>query len=137
MEVSDPLRLRITYRVFRKGENYSFVSKGLFKLTVLLSEVEALIENSVNQVLAILPTVVPHRKIIVDSLVKALERDAKWVELYGITGQLDAPTTQDLDGELGDALQKIKEVRNTRNVRNKYKIIQIPAVAFEKRFKAM
>lgn len=73
-------------------------------------EVEALIEHSVAQVLSKSPALLHQHKTLVEVLVRELESDVKWVALYSITGQLDAPETPELDGELGAALRETKEV---------------------------
>jgi hypothetical protein len=57
----------------------------------LLAEVESVIEGVVAKVLADSPSTNHHRVTIVNKLVKALENDAGWVGLYGITGELNVP----------------------------------------------
>jgi hypothetical protein len=80
------------------------------KLT-LLPEVEALIEHAVKKVLRKSPGLLSREKLLVETLVKALEKDANWVSLYSITGQLKSPPTAELSGELDVALREAKEVQ--------------------------
>lgn len=73
---------------------------------------ESLIGLSVDQVVQEMPAAEPHCRELVDKLVQALESDAGWVELYGITGELIVP---DLllragDSEIGSVLGRVKEV---------------------------
>jgi hypothetical protein len=56
-------------------------------------EVESVIESVVAKVLADSPSTKHHRITLVNKLVAALEHDAGWVELYGITGELNVPVT--------------------------------------------
>ncbi|OBZ75937.1 Trafficking protein particle complex subunit 10 [Grifola frondosa] len=72
-------------------------------------QVESLISLSVAEVLEEYPVLEPHRNALVDKLVQALERDANWVELYDVTGELVVPGANE-DGELGEALSKVKQV---------------------------
>jgi len=43
-------------------------------------------------------------------MVKALEMDPKWIPLYNITGQLEAPPVPDLEPELEPVISKTKKV---------------------------
>ena len=51
----------------------------------------------------------PLRQDMVDKLVHALEADASWVQLYGVTGELVPVITPD-EGDLGDGLRGVLEV---------------------------
>lgn len=53
-----------------------------------------------------------HRVTVVNKLVEALERDAAWVDLYGITGELKVPDTpsDNIDPETSQLLDKAKKV---------------------------
>ena len=51
-----------------------------------------------------------HHLILVGKLVDALESDAGWVELYGITGELIVPNIHEELGEIGELLKKAKQV---------------------------
>jgi hypothetical protein len=74
--------------------------------------VKSLIEHSVESVLMNSPSLLSQRPSLVDTLVEALERDATWVEMYGITGELKVPGPQD-EGEFSETLSQVKKVRNT------------------------
>ena len=56
----------------------------------MLSEVENLIRDSVQDVLNV-SSLLPQRDALAEELLKVLENDASWVELYGITGELIMP----------------------------------------------
>jgi hypothetical protein len=75
--------------------------------------VEDIIEQEVRAVLENSPPSLHNRIILVGKLIDALESDAGWVELYGITGELIVPITQDKDDEIGELLEKVKKVRIT------------------------
>lgn len=70
---------------------------------------ESIIEYYVQTVLKDSPSL-QHHNILVDTLVDALESDAKWVELYAITGELIVPDIHEEQGELGELLKKAKQV---------------------------
>lgn len=55
---------------------------------------------------------VQHRHVLHRILIESLEKDASWVELYGITGELHVPNIQEEEGELKEALHRVKEVRS-------------------------
>jgi hypothetical protein len=69
--------------------------------------VEYVIEKAVSKVLADSPLTNHHRVTMVDTLVKALENDAGWVDLYGITGELNVPGT--LHPRTEDSLRQLLE----------------------------
>ena len=68
---------------------------------------EYIIEKAVTRVLADSPSTNHHRVTIVNTLVKALENDAGWVDLYGITGELNVPGTPQAQAE--DGLRQLLE----------------------------
>ncbi|KAF8212360.1 trafficking protein particle complex subunit 10 [Mycena galopus ATCC 62051] len=70
--VGESLKFRISYRMLRE-------------------EVEALIENSVEQVLSSSAALLAERVDLVNRLVEALEQDSAWVDMYGMSGELDVP----------------------------------------------
>jgi hypothetical protein len=72
-------------------------------------EVESLVGQAVQTVVTESPSWLPHRDILVNILIEALESKASWVDLFGITGELDVPGT-DAQGELLKPLQRAKEV---------------------------
>lgn len=77
----------------------------------LFSEVEDIIEQEVKAVLEGSPLSLHNRIILVGKLIEALESDAGWVKLYGITGELIVPITHDKEDEIGELLKKVKKVR--------------------------
>lgn len=79
-------------------------------MTILPPEVEALIERSADRALEHFPCATNRRSSLVQSMVKALEVDSKWIPLYNITGKLEAPSTPDVEPELEPVVAKIKEV---------------------------
>ena len=70
---------------------------------------ESIIESCVQTVLENSPSR-QHHIILVGKLVDALESDARWVELYGITGELIVPDIHEEQGEIGELLKKAKQV---------------------------
>lgn len=72
---------------------------------------ESIIESCVQTVLEESPSR-QHHIILVGKLVDALESDAGWVELYGITGELIVPNIQEEQGEIGELLKKARQVNN-------------------------
>lgn len=51
-----------------------------------------------------------HRISLVNKLINVLERDAAWVDLYGITGELVVPEIQDNDPQLKATLDRVRKV---------------------------
>ena len=47
---------------------------------------------------------------MIDKLVQALETEASWVELYGVTGELVVPGITPTDGKIGSGLREVIEV---------------------------
>ncbi|KAI0709428.1 trafficking protein particle complex subunit 10 [Earliella scabrosa] len=90
----DGLKLQISYRMLRE-------------------EVESLIELAVSEVVSEKEALVPLRQDMVDKLVHALEADASWVQLYGVTGELVPVITPD-EGDLGDGLRGVLEILNKK-----------------------
>ena len=78
-----------------------------------LLEVETLVERSADRALEDVPSVVDHRSNLVQSIVKALETDPKWIPLYNITGRLEAPPIPDLEPELEPVVSRIKKVSSS------------------------
>jgi hypothetical protein len=75
-----------------------------------LPEVETLVERVADRALEDFPTLVNYRSNLVQSLVKALEVDPGWIQLYDTTGRLEAPKILNLEPELGPAIFKIEKV---------------------------
>lgn len=57
------------------------------------------------------PHLLPHRDLLIDKVVDALSSDAKWIELYGITGELVVPDIVEEEGDIGDGLRRLNAVR--------------------------
>lgn len=74
-----------------------------------LAEVESLIRQSVEDVLKDSGVLSSRRDFLVNQFVEALESDASWVDVYGITGELKVPGLSE-EGELGDTIDQIKHV---------------------------
>ncbi|KAF8894667.1 trafficking protein particle complex subunit 10 [Infundibulicybe gibba] len=73
-------------------------------------------ESRVDQVLGDSSTVAHHRSMLVDQLVEALTRDASWVEMYRITGELVVPDHECDNHELDQLLSQVKDIlRNHRH----------------------
>jgi len=79
------------------------------KYRMLREEVESIIESYVQTVLEESPSL-QHHIILVGKLVDALESDAGWVELYGITGELIVPDIHKEQGEIGELLKKARQL---------------------------
>lgn len=80
------------------------------------AEVEALIETTVSRVVDETPSLEPCRRALIERLTQALESDAKWVELYGLTGEVLAPVIADENDELEAGLQRATQVCRTSSV---------------------
>lgn len=50
------------------------------------------------------------RTVLVSRLVNALESDAAWVEMYGITGELAVPQINEGDPEFDDLMKEAVKV---------------------------
>ncbi|PSR94078.1 hypothetical protein PHLCEN_2v4506 [Hermanssonia centrifuga] len=87
----DPLHLHITYRMLRE-------------------EVESFINRAVKQALSEIPSAHVHQDVLAGKLVQALESEASWVELYGITGELIVPGLSSEDDVFDGALTRAMEV---------------------------
>ena len=81
----------------------------------MLAEVESLIEHAVSQVVSQDASLDMFRQDMVDKLVQALETDASWVELYGVTGELIVPGVTLEDDEIGAGLRLVMKVRTSYN----------------------
>ncbi|KAF8061615.1 trafficking protein particle complex subunit 10 [Lyophyllum atratum] len=84
----------------------------LIRYRMLREEVESVVEEVVTTVLANSSSPHHHRVTLVSKLVEALEHDAGWVDLYGITGELKIPGTPqgDVDEEVCRLLEKAKQL---------------------------
>ncbi|KAI0256634.1 trafficking protein particle complex subunit 10 [Lactifluus subvellereus] len=88
--VLDPLSLCIKYRTLR-------------------DEVEAVLEQTVDEALDDFPRHGCDRNRLITQMIRALESDADWVELYGITGELNVPVF-DVDSSAKEILSRIREM---------------------------
>lgn len=77
---------------------------------MLREEVESFIGAAVDEALAASPSTSVHRDFLVNIFVQALEQDVSWIELYGITGELNVPGLP-TGGETGDVLSLAADVR--------------------------
>lgn len=107
--MGETLKLRIVYREFRKGK-WELRTWTYSSDTYAFPEVETLIERSADKALEDFPALVNRRSSLVQSMVKALEMDSKWIPLYNITGKLEAPLVPDLEPELEPVISKTKKV---------------------------
>lgn len=69
-----------------------------------------MIQDQVQLVLDELPDSQQHRLPLINHLVEELERDAAWVDLYGITGELVVPESSTGDEQLRVLLTRVKKV---------------------------
>ncbi|PCH38130.1 hypothetical protein WOLCODRAFT_64398 [Wolfiporia cocos MD-104 SS10] len=90
-QAREPLKLQIAYRMLRE-------------------EVEALIDMSVETIVAESPSLRSYRNALVDKIVEALAKDAGWTELYGTTGELHVPKMSGAGGELGEAMHRLEKI---------------------------
>ncbi|KAF8968386.1 trafficking protein particle complex subunit 10 [Flammula alnicola] len=88
--VRESLTLRIKYRMLRE-------------------EVESIIQDQVRAILEESPATLQRRIVLVGKLIDALESDAAWVDMYGITGELAVPHIAKEDGEVGDLLKEARK----------------------------
>lgn len=72
-------------------------------------EVESLVGDAVESLVSDSPAYRPHRDVLVSKIIEALEINAAWVDLFGVTGELDVPGEGE-GGELKVPLQKVKDV---------------------------
>jgi len=106
--VLEPLGLCIKYRMLRDGRDTPCLRTLLSDLKP--SEVEAVLDQAVDDVLDDFPQHRPDRSRLTAQMMQALESDASWVELYGITGELKVPALKD-GGASKEVLTRVREVR--------------------------
>jgi len=84
----------------------------LIRYRMLREEVESVVEEVVTKVSVDSSSPHRHRVTLVNKLVEALEHDAAWVDLYGITGELKVPGTSkdEADEETCQLLDKAKQL---------------------------
>ncbi|KAJ7470648.1 trafficking protein particle complex subunit 10 [Mycena latifolia] len=109
--VRESLKFRISYRMLRE-------------------EVETLIETSVEQVMSNSTALLAERVGLVNKLVEALEQDSAWVEMYGMSGELNVPKVFGELGEgdesLGQVIKVLHEHRHPHPTQGKWREIKIP-----------
>ena len=75
-----------------------------------LLEVETVLDQAVDEALNDFPQHRLDRSRLTAQMMQALESDASWVELYGITSELKVPALKD-DGVPKEVLTRVREVR--------------------------
>ncbi|KAF9476341.1 hypothetical protein BDN70DRAFT_923371 [Pholiota conissans] len=78
------------------------------KYRMLREEVESIVQGLVREILEEIQLKAHTRIVLVSKIIDALESDAAWVEMYGITGELLVPSTKD-DGEHAELLQEARK----------------------------
>ncbi len=81
-----------------------------------------MLEQAVDEALDNLPQHSPDRTRLIAHMVQALESDANWVELYGITGELKVPASDD-DTTPKEVLTRIREVSYSYNGSHRENVI--------------
>lgn len=84
------------------------ISSPIYYLT-RLSEVETVLGEAVDEALDEFPEHGPERVHLIAHMIRALESDSNWVELYGITGELKVPASDD-DATPKEVTIRIREV---------------------------
>lgn len=110
--VRESLSLCIKYRMLREGDYIPHSTDRLFNIT--LTEVESIVETEVRSVIEETGYSSHHRIIVVSKLIGALESDAAWVDMYGVTGELVVPDVFKEDGVIGELLKESQIVSNPR-----------------------
>ncbi|KAK7467047.1 hypothetical protein VKT23_004109 [Stygiomarasmius scandens] len=88
--VRDPLTLNVKYRMLRE-------------------EVEFVIDTAIDSVLNEHPQWYIHKILLHAKLIEMLESDASWVEIYGISGELNVPGVIDVPEELRGPIEEVKK----------------------------
>lgn len=78
-------------------------------------EVESFIEDAVDEALSS-SSASTHREVLINTFVQALEKDASWVELYGVTGELNVPALPDSEGDAAQLAASASEVSANQDV---------------------
>ncbi|PPR03937.1 hypothetical protein CVT26_001142 [Gymnopilus dilepis] len=81
------------------------------KYRMLREEVESIIESQVRAIIEEKESSSHHRITVVSRLVDALESDAAWVEMYGITGELNVPELRKKEELSEEVAELLKEAR--------------------------
>lgn len=69
-----------------------------------------MIEKAVETLISESPSLDESRRTLVSKLVEALELDADWVELYGLSGELIVPGDIEIMGQLEEPLERLRQV---------------------------
>lgn len=80
--------------------------------TSTILEVETLVGKFADRTLEEFPALTNRRTSLVQCMVKALETDSNWIQLYNVTGRLETPPVQDLELELEPVVSRLKEVKS-------------------------
>ncbi|KAF9533525.1 trafficking protein particle complex subunit 10 [Crepidotus variabilis] len=100
------------------------------KYRMLREEVESVIQKEVGKLLEDYPDNLKQKIVLISKLVDALESDAGWVDMYGITGELLVPDLHVEDGDLAMAWtmarKRLAEHRHPESPEGSWREIQIP-----------
>ncbi|KAF9466293.1 trafficking protein particle complex subunit 10 [Collybia nuda] len=81
------------------------------KYRMLREEVEEIVGNVASNVISKSSPTAHHWVTLVNKLIMSLEHDATWVDLYGLTGQLNVPVMQEnVDDELIKLLDQARKL---------------------------
>lgn len=69
-----------------------------------------MVEQFADRALEDFPALKSCRSNLVQCIVKALEMDSNWIQLYNMTGRLEAPPILDIEPELEPVVSKLKKV---------------------------
>lgn len=118
-----PINTSISTRVFNSTRQISHVTRGYVKqckarlpfsnveFLTCSTEVESIVEDVVDTVMAESSSTIHHRVTLISKLVKLLEHDATWVDLYGLTGQLNVPAIEEKEeDDISELLVQAKKV---------------------------
>ena len=83
---------------------------------------ESIIHDQVRGILEEFPSKAHTRTVLVSKLVNALESDAAWVEMYGITGELAVPQFSAVEPEFVDLMKEAVKVCHASSC-NKYPVL--------------
>lgn len=84
---------------------------SVFVIQFPATEVESIVEAEVRSVIEERGYSSHHRIIVVSKLIGALESDAAWVDMYGVTGELIVPDVFKEDDVIGELLKESQKVR--------------------------
>ncbi|KAF9264760.1 hypothetical protein L218DRAFT_979450 [Marasmius fiardii PR-910] len=109
--VKEPLTLCVKYRMLRE-------------------EVEAVIATTVDKIAGSTPALASEREKVIKTLLKSLESNSNWVDLYEITGELVFPAQEEGVEHLIDSIKEIKEIllarRHSTTPEGLWRTVRIP-----------